>query len=127
MDKNAILDYVTETPGNTNRAVLGDMLDSFGGEGGGDSDFSIVQVTLTVAEGKAELSIPVIFEQDGMAALVCETLYNGMSTRTVSTPLYKGMTVISIGSLSGNVTTTGACEYADDQLIITGDCTITIS
>ena len=35
MDKNDILDYVTETPGNTNRAVLGSMLDSFtnGGRG----------------------------------------------------------------------------------------------
>ena len=31
MDKNDILDYVTETPGNTNRAVLGSMLDSMGG------------------------------------------------------------------------------------------------
>ena len=31
MDKNDILDYVTETPGNTNRAVLGSMLDSVGG------------------------------------------------------------------------------------------------
>ena len=27
MDKDTILDYVTETPGNTNRAVLGSMLD----------------------------------------------------------------------------------------------------
>lgn len=31
MDKDTILDYVTETPGNTNRAVLGSMLDSIGG------------------------------------------------------------------------------------------------
>ena len=28
MDKDIILDYVTKTPGNTNRAVLGSMLDS---------------------------------------------------------------------------------------------------
>lgn len=35
MDKDTILDYVIETPGNTNRAVLGDMLDSFAGGGGG--------------------------------------------------------------------------------------------
>ena len=33
MDKNDILDYVTETPGNTNRAVLGSMLDSMEGSG----------------------------------------------------------------------------------------------
>ena len=35
MTKKEILDYITETPGNTNRAVLGDMLDSFGGGSGG--------------------------------------------------------------------------------------------
>lgn len=33
MDKDTILDYVTETPGNTNRAVLGSMLDEIGGGG----------------------------------------------------------------------------------------------
>lgn len=31
MDKNTILDYVTETPWNTNRAVLSSMLDSIEG------------------------------------------------------------------------------------------------
>ena len=36
MDKNDILDYVTETPGNTNRAVLSGMLDSIANAGGGD-------------------------------------------------------------------------------------------
>ena len=42
MDKNDILDYVTETPGNTNRAVLGSMLDSFSGGGGGGAEPLIV-------------------------------------------------------------------------------------
>ena len=42
MDKDTILDYVTETPGNTNRAVLGSMLDSI--EGGG-SGSNVVVVT----------------------------------------------------------------------------------
>ena len=40
MDKDTILDYVTETPGNTNRAVLGSMLDSI--EGGGGSEVLVV-------------------------------------------------------------------------------------
>ena len=31
MEKNEILDYVTHTPENTNRAVLGDMLDNYSG------------------------------------------------------------------------------------------------
>ena len=45
MTKKEILDYITETPGNTNRAVLGDMLDSFGGgSGGGDNSPYIVDI-----------------------------------------------------------------------------------
>ena len=40
MDKDTILNYVTETPGNTNRAVLGSMLDSMGG---GNVGFSLPQ------------------------------------------------------------------------------------
>lgn len=35
MTKKEILDYIIETPGNTNRAVLDGMLDSFGGGSGG--------------------------------------------------------------------------------------------
>ena len=52
MDKNTIIDYVMRTPGNTNKQVLSDMLDSVGG------DSSLPEVTtddngkvLTVVEG----------------------------------------------------------------------------
>ena len=41
MDKDTILDYVTETPGNTNRAVLSGMLDSMSG---GGSSSSVIQL-----------------------------------------------------------------------------------
>ena len=45
MDKNTILDYVTETPGNTNRAVLGSMLDSIGGgDSGSGSNISLIHL-----------------------------------------------------------------------------------
>lgn len=47
MTKKEILDYITETPGNTNRAVLGDMLDSFeGGSGGGGAEPLIVKLNV---------------------------------------------------------------------------------
>ena len=45
MDKNDIIDYVTETPGNTNRAILGSMLDSFASSGGGGGSASNFVVT----------------------------------------------------------------------------------
>ena len=41
MDKNDIIDYVMNTPGNTNRAVLSSMLNQFGG-GGADSGVMII-------------------------------------------------------------------------------------
>lgn len=49
MDKDTILDYVTETPGNTNRAVLGSMLDSMSG---GNVGFSLPQriVPITIED-----------------------------------------------------------------------------
>ena len=51
MDKNDILDYVTETPGNTNRAVLGSMLDSVEGAGLPAVTSDDNGMVLTVVEG----------------------------------------------------------------------------
>ena len=50
MDKDTILDYVIETPGNTNRAVLGSMLDSMGG-GGSSSNVFVADVIATNTNG----------------------------------------------------------------------------
>lgn len=47
MDKNDILDYVMNTPGNTNRAVLSGMLDSMSGSGG--DEMLVVSITVTPA------------------------------------------------------------------------------
>ena len=43
MDKNKVLDYVTNTPGNTNRAVLSGMIDSISG----GNDFPQVEMEVT--------------------------------------------------------------------------------
>lgn len=49
MDKNTILNYVTETPGNTNRAVLSSMLDSI-------EDNSSAEEGVLLYEGDHEIS-----------------------------------------------------------------------
>ena len=56
MDKKTILDYVTETPGNTNRAVLESMLDSIDEGGNAQSveevlifDGEVNSITLSIS------------------------------------------------------------------------------
>lgn len=44
MDKNTILDYATNSPENTNRNVLGSMLDQFSKNSGGGGDFVITRI-----------------------------------------------------------------------------------
>ena len=64
MDKDTILDYVTETPHNTNRAVLNSMLNQLGGGGGGAYVFvptgSPMVLDKTFAEIKAMLESGVV-------------------------------------------------------------------
>lgn len=78
MEKDEILDYVTNTPENTNRAVLGDMLDNYSGgvlpavtsDDNGD--------VLTVVEGAWGKAAP-----SGGGALVVEaTTQNGTDFTT---------------------------------------------
>lgn len=45
MTKEEILDYVMNTPDNTNRAVLSDMLDEFSSGSGGGNPTLVVEVT----------------------------------------------------------------------------------
>ena len=42
MTKKEIIDYIMETPQNTNTAILSQMLDEFAGEGGGSMEPLIV-------------------------------------------------------------------------------------
>lgn len=52
MDKDTILNYVTKTPGNTNRAVLSSMLNSIeGGGSGSNCELIKAYVEITMDEG----------------------------------------------------------------------------
>ena len=67
MDKETILNYVTETPGNTNRAVLSGMLDSIAESGCG-----VLIVHFSQIEPSGAWSADKTFEE------VHEGLTNGM-------------------------------------------------
>lgn len=93
--------------------------------GGGSSDFSTANVTLTIEAGKAQLLLPLITDiPSGALSIVSNP---PVPTMIVNMPLYKGILNIVPISVTGTVSTSGACEYTNDQFIITGDCTITIS
>ena len=122
-----ILDYVIETPDNTNPAVLKDMLEALGG-GGGSSDFSIGNLNLTVTGGEHHAATVkgVIIDGD---ALVTTKEYEGEVT--VAVVLYKGEGRIEIiggpnavpTSLTGDVSVN---PYDPNELLIQGDCSATI-
>lgn len=107
--------------------TTGTVYEIGGGGGGGESDFSTATVTLTNAD-EAELILPIMYEQgaieDGSpATIVCKNMILPSGTYTV--PLYKGALFVEIPY---NVTTTGNIEATyEDNYLITGDCTITVS
>lgn len=57
MDKETILDYVTETPGNTNRNVLKSMLNSFSDGSGSGSGITIIEPEIDESENLIYLGV----------------------------------------------------------------------
>lgn len=60
MNKETILDYATKTPENTNRSVLGSMLDQFakgGSSGGGGIEFLTIPVTNVFEKEVVEIDV----------------------------------------------------------------------
>ena len=117
-----VMEYVMNTPENTNPAVLRGMLESLSSEGGdGDSDLSTTQVTL-VNYGNTGLFIPVCIETPFTGSLPVPS-YNAT---TITAILYKGHCYIEdvsdlFDNTSGNIQFNEELEMYD----ITGDCTIT--
>ena len=94
--------------------------------GGGSSDFSTAEVTITNNKNDTlAINVPMIVSEDGFSALIiADNVDIGENQYTV--PLYQGVAFIMPLDDIGTPTITGDCEY-DDYLIVSGDCTITIS
>ena len=89
--------------------------------GGGSSDFSTAEVTLSAA-GLGSLPI---------ASIVDNEIHTTVPffTEPFEAILYKGSQVCDTSGIEGTITTSGDAVYDSDEqtITITGDCTITIS
>lgn len=128
MDKNTILNYITETPGNTNRAVLGDMLDSFAGGGGGGGDLTTATLTFN---GSAYIQAPMCLDIRESGAPIDYALIpfdDEYSSGSYTIALYKGAAVIMVTMVGGTITASGNIQEIDTgTYLVTGDCTITVA
>lgn len=125
MTKQDIIDYIMETPGNTNPAILSQFLDEIGG--GGSGDFSIVTGTFThdnaISGHGIKLYCNYISDYD-------EIRYHAeavMGDGTYSIILYKGQATIGLEELrEGDIISIsgGIQSLGDNGYQITGDFTV---
>ena len=141
MTKEEILDYATQSPQNTNRAVLNGMLgalietESGGGSGGGggSSDFTTAEVTITNTTNDGYILFPCIGAEYGG---VMED-WNTMEVEMVNPdpdgykykiPIYKDGTILMVeGNPPYTIAVTGSITVDNGTITVTGNGTITMS
>lgn len=124
MEKNKVdkvMEYILNTPENTNPAILKSMLEDLSSEGGsGESDFSTATITIKASNGAySGLTAPQIDEVDGAyygTVSADETDYN------ITVPLYMGKCTAEFW---GDLEVNGDIVKGESTLTITGDGTIT--
>jgi hypothetical protein len=77
MTKEEILEYVLNTPENTNRMVLSDMLDEFSSGSGGGAEPLSVEVTITGTVATMDTTITEIAEALAAGTPVVISIPNG--------------------------------------------------
>ncbi len=131
MDKQGIIDYVLDTPTNTNPRILGHMLEEYaaGGGDGGGGDFSIAEVTLiNNTSDNLSLNAFVCVEAGELGEDSPKMLYNAIDIAvgeqaTYKVPMYSGGAFW--GSMGLNIETTGGVAFQNGGLMITGNGTAT--
>ena len=148
MTKQEVINYIVETPGNTNPAVLSTILNEFGvSDNKQEIEFLATENgVFTPHEGKVfnKVTVNVPAPPSDITTATVTAIYGGddldidyltipiiandvisidaITEGVFTVPLYKG--VMKIGTTSE--ATSGDCEKVGDYIIITGDCTITV-
>ena len=132
MDKQGIIDYVLDTPTNTNPRILGQMLDEYTIDGGGGtSPLKIVQASIyNQLASDVVISGPFFYDSDehetfGSISLFSgdEVIYKIMVPSDGYAQLF--LTANAVPVPVGQINTTGEVEVdSSGTCNVTGDCTI---
>lgn len=120
MNKNDIIEYVMNTPHNTNPAILGNMLNQLT-EGGGSSDFSTAEVTIS-ADFNGTAHVAYIHDGEMSEGIVGV----GVEPKTIEVILYKGLAYFYSDS-DPTYVVTGDITEDDGDVYISGNGTITMA
>lgn len=106
--------------------AIAKKLSSSGGGGGGSSDFSTASVVVTNNQEKNPLVIDDLVNAD------VDGLSNGVAletgeSKTISVVLYKDIPTYGYHNGVGIVAVTGDIVYADGDIYVSGDGTITVT
>lgn len=143
MEKQDIINYVLNTPENTNPVILNGMLSQLeagGGGGGGDSDITTAEVTIkNELTGSENVPILITWLDPGLVeplpipAIARPVIFVPIGEEKIITVvLYKGAAYCKIDNQSVQVNvaveTTGDINYNTqfNDGTISGNCTITI-
>lgn len=123
-----IMEYILNTPENTNPAILRGMLENLSSEGGGggESDFSTAEIRIiNNSSSDVEFLCVNITEEDGLNTTFVATI-NSDKTRTLV--LYMDNGLLSLyDDYPVAISTTGDISYDDGSFTVTGDGTVTIT
>lgn len=126
-------DYLTGSIKHLNM-LLGEQLTEGEGGGGGSSDFSTAEVTITNNSGEeVEFYLPIYMNIPENGVVIQGFMWTDSEEPTIegevviptNGELFVGSTLAQF--TTSNTTVTGNARVENGQLIITGDCTITIS
>ena len=139
MDKNDIIEYVMNTPHNTNRAVLSSMLNQLTEDSSdGSSDFNTVTVSIVNTNESANIDFYGIVDNSYAQALLKSNgdylvgySWTGETNITAEFLMIQNSFMIAVPmvepTITGSATKEYLSEYSEWDVTVTGDCTITIS